>query len=143
VRAQISVGGYAQPQGKAWTLPGSDALHFVFPSARVASLGATYASEATRESALAVNSAIQYHVHRRVELPPGASVSRTPGPFDVKSQHLEASRTIAISGAAIEDDFVLGMPTGTIPASEYGVFVGVAHKTDDAFMATTWVKPGA
>jgi hypothetical protein len=142
VRAQISVGGYAQPQGAAWTLPGSEALHFVFPSAHVASLGATYASEGARESALAVNAAIQYHVHRRIELPGGASVTRAPGPFDVKSAHLDASRKISVSGGAIEDDFVLGMPTGTIPASEYGVFVVDAHKTDDAFMATTWVKPG-
>ncbi len=143
VRAQISVSGYAQPQGKAWTLPGSEALHFVFPSAHVASLGATYASEGARESALAVNAAVQYHVHRRVELPAGASVTRAPGPFDVKSAHLVASRKIAVSGGAVEDDFVLGMPTGTIPAAEYGVFVADSHKTDDAFMATTWVKPGA
>ena len=87
LRADVSVSGYAQLEGqKTWLLPGMDSLHWAWPRARVSSLAATFASRAGRESALAVSTAVQYHVHRRVELPKGATVARMPGPLDVKSQ---------------------------------------------------------
>ena len=47
-----------------------------------------------------------------------------------------------MNAAVIEDDFVLGIPTGTVPAAEYGAFVADVRKADDAFLASTWVKPG-
>jgi hypothetical protein len=122
-------------------LPGIDPLHIVFPRASTSTLGATYASEGAREDALAVSRAVQYHAHRRVELPPGASLVRMPGPFEVRTQNLEASRRIAVGGTVLEDDFVLGVPTGTVPADRYGTFVADAHKTDDAFLASTRIKP--
>ena len=40
---------------------------------------------------------------------------------------------------ALEDDFVLGVATGTIPAKDYDAFVSVAHAADDGFMASTRV----
>ena len=141
VRAQLSVFGYAQKEGKRWVLPGVDPLHYVFPRPHVASLSSAYASQGARENALAINSAVQYHVHRRLELPPGATITRMPGPFQRKASHLQATRSIAVSGTVIEDDFVLALSTGTIPASDYAAFVDDAHKTDDAFLSGTWVKP--
>jgi hypothetical protein len=148
LRADVSVDGYAQVEGaKTWLLPGLDTMHSSSPRARVSSLGATYATRAGRESALALSRAVQYHVHRRVELPKGAKVARMPGPLDSKGRFIEASRRLVVSGdptgrsasAAIEDDFELGVATGTISAKEYDAFVTLAHAADDGFLASTRV----
>lgn len=141
LRADVSVGGYAQVEGgKTWLLPGLDALHWSWPRARVASLAATLAAKAGRESALAVNSAIQYHLHRRVELPQGAGIARMPGPLDVKTKLVEATRRIAVDGSALEDDFTLGVATGTVPPADYGAFVATTHAADDGFLTATRVS---
>jgi hypothetical protein len=140
LRAEVSVSGYAQQDsGKTWLLPGLDALHWSWPRASVSSLGATFATRAGRESALAVSTAVQYHLHRRVDLPKGATVARMPGPLDVKTSLVEASRRIGVEagGARIEDEFVLGVATGTVPTSEYDTFVKAAHAADDGFLAST------
>jgi hypothetical protein len=146
LRATVSVGGYAQPGSRrAWILPGLDTLHWSWPRARVSSLGATFATRGGRESALALGSAVQYHVHRRVELPKGASVERLPGPVDVRSRLVEASRSFVVSGEGrvVEDDFLLGVATGTIAAKDYDSFVSIAHAADDGFLASTRVARGA
>jgi hypothetical protein len=148
VRANVTVIGYAQLQGAhTWLLPGLDTLHSSSPHARVSSLGATFASRAGRQSPLALNRASQYHLHRRIELPKGATVSRMPGPLDVESKLVEASRRIAVTaassaggatgGTVLEDDFVLGVATGTIPIRDYDAFVAIAHAADDGFLAST------
>jgi hypothetical protein len=142
LRAEVSVSGYAQLEGqKTWLLPGMDSLHWAWPRARVSSLAATFASRAGRESALAVGSAVQYHVHRRVDLPKGAAVARMPGPLDVKAKLVDASRKLTVSGggSVVEDDFILDVATGTIPAAEYDAFVGAAHAADDGFLAAVRV----
>jgi hypothetical protein len=152
LRAEVSVSGYAQLEGsKTWLLPGMDALHWAWPRARVSSLASAYATRAGRESALALSTAVQYHVHRRVELPAGARVERMPGPLNVKAKLVDASRKIAVTGSApgggdagapaagafaIEDDFVLGVTTGTISASDYDSFARGAHDIDDGFLAS-------
>jgi hypothetical protein len=146
LRADVSVTGYAQLEaGGTWLLPGLDALHWSLPHAHVSSLGATFATRAGRESPLALTSALQYHVHRRVELPMGAGVTRLPGPTDVHAKLVEASRTIGIipDGRVIEEDFVLGVATGTVSPQDYDAFVSVAHAVDDGFLASTRVRmPG-
>ena len=91
LRATLTVPGYAQAEGaklsgRTWILPGIDRFHAVYPRPAVATLGSTFASQGGRKDALAVNRAIQYHVHRRVELPAGATVARAPGGFEVKRQ---------------------------------------------------------
>jgi hypothetical protein len=140
LRAQVSVSGYAQLEGdRTWMLPGMDTLHWVSPRARVSSLASAFATRGGRENALALSNAVQYHLHRRIEIPKGATVARMPGPLDVKAKLVEASRTITVTEGAIEDDFVLGVATGTIPATEYGAFVGAAHAADDGFLASTRV----
>ena len=142
LRAEVSVNGYAQIEsGGTWLLPGLDALHWPQPHAHVSSLGATFATRAGRESTLALNSALQYHVHRRVELPPGANVTHMPGPTNVKGKLVEASRTISVAqgGRVLEEDFVLGVATGTVSAEDYDEFASVAHAVDDGFLASTRV----
>jgi hypothetical protein len=140
MRADVSVAGYAQLEsGKTWLLPGLDTLHWSWPHARVSSLGSTFATRAGRESALAVSTAVQYHVHRRIELPKGAIVARMPGPLELQAKLVEASRRIAVAGDAVEDDFVLGVATGTIPPGGYDQFVTAAHAADDGFLAATRV----
>jgi hypothetical protein len=142
LRADVSVSGYAQLEGgKTWLLPGLDTLHSSWPHSRVSTLGATFATRAGRESALALSTAVQYHVHRRVELPKGASVARLPGPIDVRAKFVEASRAIGVDrgGQVIEDDFVLGVATGTIAAKDYDAFVAVTRQADDGFLASTRV----
>jgi hypothetical protein len=140
LRANVSVSGYAQAEGKTWLLPGMDPLHWVWPRSRVSNLASTFATRAERESALAVSSAVQYHVHRRVELPPGVVVTRVPGPLEVKSKLVEASRTLTVDKSALEEDFVLGVTTGTVPANDYAAFVSATHRADDGFLASTRVS---
>jgi hypothetical protein len=106
-------------------------------------LGATYAGQAARENALSINRALQYHVHRRVDLPKGAQIERAPGSFDVQKGILQASRTVSVEGTSVEEHFALGLSTGTVAASGYAGFVTDAHRTDDAFLAGTRVKPPA
>jgi hypothetical protein len=140
MRSDVTVSGYAQLEGaKTWLLPGMDTLHWSWPRPRVTSLGATFATRAGRESALALGTAVQYHVHRRIDLPKGAAIARLPGPLDVKSRLVQASRRIAVSGSSLEDEFLLDVATGTIPASDYDDFVSIAHQADDGFLAATRV----
>jgi hypothetical protein len=144
LRAQVTVPGYAQVEGtqeKTWVLPGIDPIHTVWPRPTVATLGATFASQGGREGALAVNHAFQYHVHRRVELPAGATVTRTPSAVEVKDDVLAAARRIGVAGNVVEDDFTLSLQTGTVAASAYGGFAADAHRVDDGFLASTRVKP--
>jgi hypothetical protein len=118
-----------------WILPGLDPLHWSSPRARVSTLGATFAARAGRRSALCIDAAVQYHVHRQVTFPARATVSRLPGPFRLKANLIDAARTVAVSGSVIDDDFVLGVRTGTVAAFEYGAFVADTHTADDAFLA--------
>jgi hypothetical protein len=148
LRAGVSVSGYAQAEQTAsagrhsieWLLPGLDTLHWAWPRARVSNLAATFATRSGRESALAVSAAVQYHVHRRLELPPGAVVKRMPGPLDVQAKLVDASRKMSVGSGVIEDDFTLGVATGTVATGDYDAFVATAHRADDGFMASTRIS---
>jgi hypothetical protein len=146
MRADLTAPAYAQlegtkPETRSWVLPGMDPVHYVFPRPFVTTLSSTYASQAARESALAINHATQYHVRRRVELPAKARITRLPGPFEGKGPLMSASRKISVAGTSIEEDFTLDVTTGTIPQEKYEGFVTAAHHADDAFRASTRVKP--
>jgi hypothetical protein len=148
LRAEVSVPGYAQPteqvngkkETKAWLLPGLEPIHYVYPRGNVSTVVATYAGQSARESALSIRSAVQYHVHRRVELPKGATVLKSPGPADVRSANLDARRAISVAQNVIEDEFALVVTTGTIAPAHYGEFVDSARKVDESFLASTRVK---
>lgn len=148
MRADLSAPAYAQVEGtkpatQTWILPGMDAVHYVFPRPFVTTLSSTYAAQAARESALAINRATQYHLRRRIELPAKARIVRLPGPFEGKGPLLTAARQVAVDGASIQEDFILDVTTGTVPQDKYDSFVTAAHRTDDAFRASTRVKPTA
>ena len=136
LRAEISAPGFAQQDGKQWVLPGIDPIHLVYPRPAVSTLGASYASQGGRQEALAISRAIQYHVHRRIELPAGSTVARAPGPLDLKTANLEASRKLTVAANVIEEEIALGISTGTVPPAQYDAFVQGAHKVDDAFLAS-------
>jgi hypothetical protein len=148
IRAELSAPAYAQVEGtkpgsRTWILPGIDPIHYVFPRPYVSTLSSTYAAQGARENALAISHASQYHVRRRVDLPAKASIARLPGPFEGKGPLLNASRKISVNGQTIEEDFTLEVTTGTVPKDKYDAFVNEAHRTDDAFRASTRVKPPA
>jgi hypothetical protein len=146
IRAELTAPAYAQIEGtkagaRTWVLPGIDPIHYVFPRPYVTTLGSTYASHGARENALAINHATQYHVRRRVDLPPKAAIARLPGAFDGKGPLLAAKRTISVAGSTIEEDFTLDVNTGTVARDKYDDFVTQAHRADDAFRASIQVKP--
>jgi hypothetical protein len=143
LRATIAVHGMGRPEGKdgkTWVLAGLEPVHFVYPRAAVGMLGATYASRGARENALSIESPLQYHVRRRIELPPGAKVARAPANVEVTDANVTAHRTQTLKGQALEEDFSLSLPTGTVPASRYQAFVGKVFAIDDGFMAGTRIR---
>jgi hypothetical protein len=143
LRAKIAVHGYGRPEGKdgkTWVLAGLEPVHIVFPRATVGTLGATYASRGARQNALSIDAPIQYHVHRRIELPAGAKVTRAPVNLDVLGPNLTASRTTTSAGLVLEDSFTLSLPTGTVAAESYPVFVSKVQAVDNGFMAGTRVQ---
>ncbi len=146
LRAEMTVGGYAQPEGRdpktrAWILPGFDPLHVLLPRPFVSTLSATYAGRGARENALAVSHAVFYHGRRRTELPEGLRIARIPAPLDVNGM-FTARRAVTVVGNLVEEDFVLAIPTGTVPRDRYDAFVADAHRTDDAFMGGIRLKLG-
>jgi len=137
LRAKIAIHGFARPEGKGgriWTLPGVEPVHLSFPRGFAGTLGATYASRGARQSALSIETSLQYHVRRRIELPAGMAVSRPPGPVNVDAPQLQAARK-GDYGAVIEEDFRLSLPTGTVSAEEYQGFVDRVQAIDSGFMA--------
>ncbi|XXX75565.1 hypothetical protein WMF30_48735 [Sorangium sp. So ce134] len=137
LRAAVTIHGFARPEGKdaaAWTLPGLEPVHLAFPRSFAGTLGATYASRGARKSALAIETALQYHVRRRIELPEGYAVARAPEGVRVEHAGLEASRKGSY-GAVIEEDFALSLPTGTVSTDEYKAFVERVQAVDSGFMA--------
>lgn len=141
LRAAIQIHGYARPEGqdgKTWVLPGIEPVHIALPRF-AGTLGATYASRGARQSALSIETPLQYHVRRRIELPQGASILRAPEPVRIDDARLDATRK-GNYGPVIEEDFTLSLPTGTVPAEAYPSFVEKVRVIDDGFMAGTRVK---
>jgi hypothetical protein len=144
LRATVTIHGFARPEGKdaaLWTLPGIEPVHLVFPRAFTSTLGATYASRGARQSALSIDTALQYHVHRRIELPPGYEVARAPDGVRVENAGLQASRK-GTYASAIEEDFSLSLPTGTVTTDEYQAFVERVQAVDSGFMAGVRIARG-
>ena len=65
---------------------------------------------------------------------------KSPGPAEVHSPNLEGKRALTVAGNVIEDEFALGVATGTVAPARYGEFVDSARKVDDSFLASTRVK---
>ena len=142
LRATIAVHGFGRPEGKdgkTWVVPGLEPVHFVFPQHAVGTLGGSYASRGARQNALSIESPLQYHFRRRLELPPGAAVSRPPPAVTVTDPNISARRRSDLQGSVLEEDFALSLPTGTVAAGRYPSFVANVQSIDDGFMAGTRV----
>jgi hypothetical protein len=142
LRASVTLPGYAQAEGSSWVLPGFEPLHAGFPRPFVGTLGATFASQGARESALAIDDAFQYHVHRRLEWSKTMKLlSRLPS-VEVKDENLEAYRRGKLQDGVLEEDFGLSIPTGTLDTARYEQFADKAHRVDDGFQAAARVSLG-
>ena len=139
LRAAVTIPGYAQAEGAAWVLPGFEPLHVGFPRPYVGTLGATFASQGARESALAIDNAFQYHVHRRLELDSGLKLVGALPAVDQKDDNVEAFRRGKLDAGVLEEDFGLSLATGTLDTETYGKFAEKAHRIDDGFQAATRV----
>jgi hypothetical protein len=145
IRAEITAVAYAQVQGqkpetRTWVLPGIDPVHVVFPRPYVSTLTSSYASLASRQSALAIHQATQYRVRRRIELPQSTKILRVPSRFEGKGPLLAASRKTHVTGTILEEDFTLDVATGTVAKERYDEFTAAAQRTDDAFRTSIRVK---
>jgi hypothetical protein len=139
LRAAVTIPGYAQAEGASWVLPGFEPLHVGFPRPYVGTLGATFASQGARESALAIDSAFQYHVHRRLDLDPALKLAGALPAVDQKDDNLEAMRRGKLENGVLEEDFALSLSTGTLDTVTYGKLAENAHRVDDGFQAATRV----
>jgi hypothetical protein len=142
LRATIAIHGFGRPEGKdgkTWVLAGLEPVHQSV--GRIAgTLGATYASRGARQEALSIEAPLQYHLHRRIELPAGAVVVRAPAAVDVTDPNVTARRSLTQSGGALEESFTLSLPTGTVPVSRYQAFVEKVQAIDNGFMAGTRIR---
>jgi hypothetical protein len=142
IRAEVRVAALAQAEGRdkdKRQVPGLAPFHAVFPRAYAGTLSAVFATKGNRESAFSIREPVFYHMHRRIELPAKALVTRLPGPL--KSERLiRAERRIAVAGNAIEEDFELGLPASTIAANDYDAFLSELRRIDAGFLATAQVK---
>jgi hypothetical protein len=146
LRATIAVHGFGRLEGKdgrTWVLAGLEPVHVVFPRAAVGTLGQSYASRGARQNALSIEQPLQYHFHRRIDLPAGASVVRAPATVEVVDPNISARRKITHKGQTLEEDFTLSLPTGTVAAGRYQAFVEKVQTIDDGFMAGTRIHAGS
>lgn len=141
LRAEVVVPSLAQGEGQGWTLPGLEPLHLVLPRAQATTLSATYASRMGRQSALAVDLAVQYRVRRRIEVPAGWKLPGTLPSVSVKHDLFEASRTGKKTGNTLEEEFSLALTTGTVQADAYERFAAQARRADDGFLTSIRIAP--
>ncbi len=140
ISAEITINPLWQRDGELESLPGLEPLHSALYAPHVATLATRYTTEVKRQSDLAIDSTYQYHFHRHIQLPPGATVGRMPQPLRMQDPLLSAQRTSTFAGGAIDDDFSLSLPTGTVAADRYVEFAAHARQVDDAFLASTGVR---
>lgn len=136
IEAEVTVPGFGSvdgKDGKTWVLPGYD-------PARSGSLAAMYASKAQRESALNIDSPIQYRVKRSITLPAGAKVDKLAKELKKKSPFFSADRAIKVDGSKIVEEFSLNLPTGTIGTEAYRSFLDEIHAVDSGFQTGVRVR---
>ncbi|MCS6898490.1 MAG: hypothetical protein NZX77_01795 [Polyangiaceae bacterium] len=141
LRAEVVVPSLAQGEGQGWTLPGFEPLHSVFPRPTASTLGAAYASRLGRQSALAVDTAVQYRVHRRIELPLGWKLPTSLPSVAIQHELFEASRSGQITGSTLEETYVFSLTTGTVQADAYERFAAQAKRVDDGFLTSIRIAP--
>jgi hypothetical protein len=140
IDADIAIHGFGSPDGRdghSFVLNGFEPVH---GAGRGSTLGQSYATRGARQSALSIDSPIQYKLKRRIELAPGMTIEKPPAKVDVKDPNVVASRTTRIAGSVIEEEFALSLPTGTVDAGHYRTFVEDVGAIDAGFLAGIHVK---
>lgn len=156
VRARFTAGAYAErlntavstnpkaPAGAAdkkvtFIVPGHVALHFDSGGER-STLLERYGDSLAREGTLSVRDAVRYHVRRSIELPPGFTLGRGPGPLHVESAGLRAERSFQVGtgkgGSTLVDDVRLSLETQTIEGAQVSAFVDTLRKVDEGLLAS-------
>jgi hypothetical protein len=146
VRADVTLVGFARPEdrkGRIRSLPGMTAVHNVFPRAHATTLGARYAAQSGRTTALAIDEPLLFHVRRRIELPADAKVSHLAAGVNVQSPELKAERVIVQQGAVLQEDFRINLPVGTVAPEAFDGFVQRVRTVDDGFMHSTRIELGS
>ncbi|MFO0614997.1 MAG: hypothetical protein U0414_20575 [Polyangiaceae bacterium] len=138
INASVSVHGFGSPEGRdghTLVLAGMDPM-------RSATLAQWYASRGDRESALNIESSMQYRVSRKITLAPGMTLAKQPDAVHVKGAFVEGNRSIKVDGSTITEEFDLNLPTGTVSAGDYNAFVTDVKAIDAGFLAGLRVKTG-
>ena len=111
-------------------------VHYVFPRPYVTTLERDLREPRRARERARDQPRAQYHVRRRVELPPKRRSRALPGPFDGKGPLMRRQRRISVSGPSIEEDFTLESRPAPSRRTSTTRSCGDAHETDDAFRAT-------
>ncbi len=140
LKADIEVASLLIPDGTRFAVTGTPPLH---SGGRATTLGATYASQAKRTTALTIREAIQYGIHRVIRLPKGSAISTPLPALDVTEAgtNMTAKRTVKVDGTTLIEDFAFSLPTGVVSPKEFDAFTDVARKIDDGFQSVVRLSP--
>ncbi len=134
--AEVTIPGFGTAEGKegkTWVLPG-------FEPAKRGTLAQRYASRLARQSALTIDSPIQYRVKRTIKLPPGATVLGLAPNVEKKGEHVIAKRKLSQQDGAVTEEFTMELPTGTVNANEYRSFLDDVQAVDAGFQAAIRIR---
>jgi hypothetical protein len=139
LNAKIEIPNFLVPDGSRLAMAGAAPLHW----GRAATLGATYAAQAKRTTALRISAATIYTVHRVVHLPKGTAIATPLPSLDVTdpTTKLRATRSVKIDGSTVLDDVTFTMPTAVVQPSEFDSFTANARLIDDGFLSVVRVQP--
>lgn len=140
LKADVEISAMLIPDGTRFAITGTPPLH---SGGRAATLGATYASQAKRTTALSIRDAIQYGIHRVIRLPKGTAINTPLPALDVKDPgtNMAAKRTVKVDGTTLIEDFAFSLPTGVVSPKAFDAFTDVARLIDDGFQSVVRLTP--
>jgi len=140
LNAKIEVPALLIPDGTRFAIAGTPPLH---GGGRAATLGATYASQAKRTTALTIRDSIEYGIHRVIRLPKGTAITTPLPSLDVKEAgtNMVGKRTVKVDGTTLIEDFAFSLPTGVVQPKAFDAFTDAARKIDDGFQSVVRVQP--
>jgi len=140
LNARIEVQALLVPDGTRFAIAGTPPLH---GGGRAATLGATYASQAKRTTALTIRDAIQYGIHRVIRLPKNTAITTPLPALDVKEPgtNMIGKRSVKVDGTTLIEDFAFSLPTGVVAPKAFDAFTDAARTIDDGFQSVVRVQP--
>jgi hypothetical protein len=136
--AKVELSSLLALDGKRLAIPGAPALH---SAGRATTLGATYAAQAKRTTALTIRDAIQYRVHRVIHLPPSTSFTTPLPSLDVTepTSGMRATRKVSIDGDTMIDDVAFALPTCVVSIEAFPAWTKEARIIDDGLSSVVRV----